>query len=380
MKKYSGICIAGLLIMTMLTGCGSNNVELGEYKGLPADKVIVQVTDEEVKEAVDDLLYDYITYDPITGRAAENGDNVNVDYVISKLDGEKYVPDQDDEGYDPYSGYAEDIVIGEEYVYPEVEKALIGMKTGEKKTVTAKLTDDFVDDDMVGKTAELEVTLNEILEEKIPEYNDDFIKTNTDYETIAEYEEGLREELKEEKEESYKYETVADLIQIVIDNSKFNGYSNELYETCEEEYNSTNEQMAQMYGLEIADYEEFMGVDEDSKKEEIIAMVHEHQVVEAIASNEGLKVTDDEVKEFVDGMYEDYEYESADDFIKDYGMDYLKYYLLYDKVSDFLYDNAKLNEITEDEYNEKFDEEYNVEDADDEDVDVEDDEIDVDID
>ncbi|MBR1597598.1 MAG: FKBP-type peptidyl-prolyl cis-trans isomerase [Lachnospiraceae bacterium] len=354
MKKYIKLAAAFAFMAAFATGCGKDYVKLGEYKGIEAERVVCEITDEELAEAVDGMIDDYVTYDEVTGRAAKEGDSVNVDYVIAKLDGEAYEPEDDDY----YSGYGEDVVIGEEYIYPEVEKALIGMNKGDKKTVTAKLTDDFVDDDMAGKTAEIEVTLNEISVENRPDYNDAFVKENLDYETTAEYEADLKEQLLKEKEEEYKYETVSQIMQTIIDNSKFNGYDKEMYADCEEEYNSGNEQMAAMYGMELSDYEELAGIDEDTRKEDILSMVHEHQVIEAIAQAEGITVADTEVNEFVEGIYEDYQYESADDFIEDYGMEYLKYYLLSDKVYDFLYDNAKLTDITEEEYNERLEAEY----------------------
>lgn len=385
MRKRVGIMIAGACLAMSVTGCGGNNVKLGEYKGIEGEKVVCEVSDEEVTEAVEEMMYDYVTYDTVTDRAAIEGDYVNVDYVITKLDGKPYAPDADDSEEeneeaddskeendeeaeeetaeeeeaddagedDPYSGYGEDIVIGEEYIYPEVEQALIGMKTGDKKTVSAKLTDDYVDEDMVGKTAEIEVTLNEISVENKPDYNDAFVKENLEYDTVAEYEAALKEQLLSDKEEEYKYETVSGIMQKIIDNSTFNGYDKKTYADCEEEYNSSNEQMAAMYGMELADYEELVGIDEDTKKEDILSMVHEHQVVEAIAKAENISVSDKDVNEFAEDNYKDYEYDSAEDFVKDYGMDYLKYYLLSEKVYDYIFDNSKLTEITEEEYNKK---------------------------
>ena len=404
MKKRVGIMIAGACLAMSITGCGGNNVKLGEYKGIEGEKVVCEVSDEEVTEAVEEMMYDYVTYDTVTDRAAIEGDYVNVDYVITKLDGKPYDPDEYDSeeeneeaddskeendeeaeeetaeeeeaddvgGDDPYSGYGEDIVIGEEYIYPEVEQALIGMKTGDKKTVSAKLTDDYVDEDMVGKTAEIEVTLNEISVENKPDYNDAFVKENLEYDTVAEYEAALKEQLLSDKEEEYKYETVSGIMQKIIDNSTFNGYDKKTYADCEEEYNSSNEQMAAMYGMELADYEELVGLDEETKKEDILSMVHERQVVEAIAKAENISVSDKDVNEFAEDNYKDYEYDSAEDFVKDYGMDYLKYYLLSEKVYDYIFDNSKLTEITEEEYNKKLEAEdgYDEETDDGEDIGV----------
>lgn len=390
-KKKAGLLMVGMVAAVSVTGCGSQ-VKLGEYKGIEASRVVCDISEQEISDAVEEMMYDYITYDPVTDRAAQDGDYVNIDYVITKVDGQpyEYAAEGDDEAEgeaadeateeaadeeesgseDPYSGYGEDIVIGEEYIYPEVEQALVGMNTGDKKTVSAKLTEDYVDEDLVGKTADIEVTLNEIMLENKPEYNDEFVKTNLGFDTIAEYEESLKKDLLSEKEEEYKTESVSEIVQKIIDNSKFGDYEKKTYEACEEEYNSGNEQMAAMYGMELADYEELMGITADAKKQDIVAMVHERQVVEAIAEKEGIKVSDDDIKKLAEDNYAEYEYDSADKFIEDYGKEYLTYYLLSEKVYDFLYDNAKLTDISEEEYNKKASEESEEETDDGQDVEV----------
>lgn len=48
--------------------------------------------------------------------------------------------------------------------------------------------------------------------------------------------------------------------------------------------------------------------------------------------------------------YASYECESADAFIEEYGEDSIKDYLLMDKICNFIYENAKLTEISEEEY------------------------------
>ena len=142
MKKRYAVGFMSILLVSLLTGCGSgkNYVTLGEYKGIEASRVVYDVSDDEIAAAVEEAMYDYVTYDEVTDRAAKDGDNVNVDYVLVTLDGKPYVAEPDDEDADaeddgqdaddsdeeyedeedydedPYSGYDEDIVIGEEYV------------------------------------------------------------------------------------------------------------------------------------------------------------------------------------------------------------------------------------------------------------------------
>ena len=99
MKKIIALGMASVLIMAGITGCGqskpylknisySKYVDLCDYKGVEASKVTFEITDEEVQSAIDEEMYDYVTYDPITDRAAKEDDYANVTYK-TKIDGKE---------------------------------------------------------------------------------------------------------------------------------------------------------------------------------------------------------------------------------------------------------------------------------------------------
>lgn len=347
--------MASVLIMAGITGCGQSNpylknisyskyVDLCDYKGVEASKVTFEITDEEVQSAIDEEMYDYVTYDPITDRAAKEDDYANVTYKTT-IDGKEN---------ENYSAQDEDVVIGEGYLFPEVEEELVGMKTGDNKKIDVEITEDYAYDDAdIGKKATVDVTLNEISKEIVPEYNDDFVKENTEYKDKAEYEAAKKKELEESREEEYKSAAVQEIMQYLLDNSKFNGYPDDLYTECEENYNNDNEYSASMYGMELSEFEEMLGLDEDTKKQDIINNVNSELIMGAIAQKEKISCSKKEVDQFVKDNYATYGYESAEDFLKDYSEEEVGYQLTYQKVADFLYDNAKLTEISEDEYNEQ---------------------------
>lgn len=355
MKKIIALGMASVLIMAGITGCGQSNpylknisyskyVDLCDYKGVEASKVTFEITDEEVQSAIDEEMYDYVTYDPITDRAAKEDDYANVTYKTT-IDGKEN---------ENYSAQDEDVVIGEDYLFPEVEEELVGMKTGDNKKIEVEITEDYAYDDAdIGKKATVDVTLNEISKEIVPEYNDDFVKENTEYKDKAEYEAAKKKELEESREEEYKSAAVQEIMQYLLDNSKFNGYPDDLYTECEENYNNDNEYSASMYGMELSEFEEMLGLDEDTKKQDIINNVNSELIMGAIAQKEKISCSKKEVDQFVKDNYATYGYESAEDFLKDYSEEEVGYQLTYQKVADFLYDNAKLTEISEDEYNEQ---------------------------
>lgn len=370
MKKIIALGMASVLIMAGITGCGQSNpylknisyskyVDLCDYKGVEASKVTFEITDEEVQSAIDEEMYDYVTYDPITDRAAKEDDYANVTYKTT-IDGKEN---------ENYSAQDEDVVIGEGYLFPEVEEELVGMKTGDNKKIDVKITEDYAYDDAdIGKKATVDVTLNEISKEIVPEYNDDFVKENTEYKDKAEYEAAKKKELEESREEEYKSAAVQEIMQYLLDNSKFNGYPDDLYTECEENYNNDNEYSASMYGMELPEFEEMLGLDEDTKKQDIINNVNSELIMGAIAQKEKISCSKKEVDQFVKDNYATYGYESAEDFLKDYSEEEVGYQLTYQKVADFLYDNAKLTEISEDEYNEQQTQLYDDTEASDEEI------------
>ena len=370
MKKIIALGMASVLIMAGITGCGQSNpylknisyskyVDLCDYKGVEASKVTFEITDEEVQSAIDEEMYDYVTYDPITDRAAKEDDYANVTYK-TMIDGKEN---------ENYSAQDEDVVIGEDYLFPEVEEELVGMKTGDNKKIDVEITEDYAYDDAdIGKKATVDVTLNEISKEIVPEYNDDFVKENTEYKDKAEYEAAKKKELEESREEEYKSAAVQEIMQYLLDNSKFNGYPDDLYTECEENYNNDNEYSASMYGMELSEFEEMLGLDEDTKKQDIINNVNSELIMGAIAQKEKISCSKKEVDQFVKDNYATYGYESAEDFLKDYSEEEVGYQLTYQKVADFLYDNAKLTEISEDEYNEQQAQLYDDKEASDEEI------------
>lgn len=352
MNKKIALGLTGVMLMAGLTGCGSKNaylmdityskyVTLCDYENVEANKVIYDVTEDEIKDAIDEDMYEYVTYDEVTDRAAQDGDYANITYTTT-IDGAEN---------ENYSGEEEDIVIGEGYIFPEVEEALVGMQTGDSKQVDATITEDYAyEEEDTGKKATVAITLNEISVENTPEYTDDFVKENTDYKSKEEYESAKKEELMQSKEEDYKYAAIQEIMQYLIDNSKFNGYPDALYQQCEEQYNNENEYSASMYGMELDEFEEMLGLDEETKKQDIENNVNAELIIGAIAQAENITCSSKEIQQYAKDNYKDYEYESADEFLKDYSEDEIGYQITYEKVTDFLYDHAKFTEISEEDY------------------------------
>ena len=316
----------------------SDYVTLGEYKNLSILYPVPVVSDDDVEMSIEEFLDENTEYNEISDRPAQDGDYINIDFT-GTIDGEEF------EG-----GTAQDyeFTLGQEEFIEEFEANVIGKNTGETFTFKMVFPDEY-DEDLSGKTAEFTATLNSINEVVVPEYKDEFVKKATDYDTTAEYEEALREELMVSAQEESASVAGDDVLEKAVENATFNGYPQSLYDAC---YNETVEQYqsyADMFGVE---YEEFMTdfMEEGDVESETLSWVNEILVSQAIAEQEGFEVTDEDYQEEAEALAVEYEYESVDDFISDYGELSVRVMIVRDKAIAFLYENAQIKEVSEDEY------------------------------
>ena len=353
--------VAGLVALTILGGCGkeepaaeiygedySQYVDLCEYKGVEATKIVFDVTDDEIDENLDYKVYDYITYEPVTGRTAQNGDYVNVSFTV-KMDGE-VLQDLSVEG--------EDYVLGDGYMFPELEEVLAGMNAGESKTVDVVLTDDYVEEALVGETVQVDLKLNEISIERTPELNEEFVKETLGYKSMEDCRNSIKQELMESKGNDYKYTTVEEIFGYVIQNSEFKGYPEGLYEACEQNYLDSMEFYSAMFGMSVEEYRDLMGLDDEGLKEEITNSANLEIVIGAIAVKEKIGCSEKDIDEYIEKLCLEYGYESKEAFLEDYSTEEIKTQVIYEKVVQFLYDHAKYIEVNENDYWDSGEDEY----------------------
>ena len=332
-------------------------VTLGEYKGLDVQLIKAEVTDDMVDDEIDMLLEDNAVYTPISDRGAAEGDTVNINYT-GKIDGQEFD-----------GGSAEDfeLELGSGYLLDDLESQIVGMKSGETKdlnvSVPADYIEDTVEEDAPDKDAVFTVTVNSVSEKSLPEDSDEFIAGVTDYKTTAEYEEGTKKELLASLESDNRSTAGMDALSQVMENSTFNGYPQELYDSCKQEYDAMNEMYAEMLGVDVAD----LDTDEEETKSTIESIVNEKMVCAAIAAAENISVSDEEYQKYLEDNYALYDYASAAEYEETESKESLMNEILTEKIYNFLIDNAKITEISEDEYygdDEDLDDEYLDEDID----------------
>ena len=314
----------------------SEYVTLGEYKDLTVEVTPVEVTDEQVMDKIASE-----TKQTLTEGTVESGDTVNIDYV-GKIDGEEF---------DGGSAEGYDLEIGSCTFIDGFEDGIIGMQVGDTKDLELKFPEDYHSTDLAGKDVVFTVTVNSI--SRVPELTDEVADSVVEGMTAEAYQESVRQDLEDQAKESQKTEAEQKLLQAVYENATIDGYPEENLQYTIKRAKYYYEWLASMYGMSLDDYLKNYGMTQDEFNEQIQPVAEEalgeEMTLLAIAKEENIEVSDEEYEA---GLARYAEAQGMDDPSKleeAYGENYIKNSLLQEKVLEFLYENATIEEVAETE-------------------------------
>lgn len=318
-------------------------VTLGEYKGIKATKPeSIEITDEEVGYEIEYELSEAAKTEEITDRAVQEGDTVNIDFSAT-MDGEEY----EDGNLDNY-----DLEIGSGDFIEGFESGLVGADIGEEVDLNLTFPDDYFDTEVAGKDVQFKVKINSISVVTVSELTEEYVKANTDYQTVEEYKESIRKSLEEDNEQNIQEQLQADVFEQVVANATVDGYPEELYDDFYAMVESSYQSTADMLGIELEEvYSDFYGITEEDLKEQTIEEIQQYLIWQMIAQNENIQLTQDEYDRGIKELLEYYEEDSVESFEELYGKEEIAEELLRQKVMEFLVSKAEVTEVSAEEYN-----------------------------
>ncbi len=186
-------------------------IELGEYKGLEIEVPQVSVTKKDEERELKALQeQNAIVIDKEEG-GVEAGNIVTVDYCELDADG-NVIEDTE----------REDFVFtqGSGYNVYKIDDDVLGMKTGEEKTVDKEYPEDFEDADLAGQKKKLKITVKAIKERQLPEIDDDLAQDISDeYETIDDLKKDIKSRLERTIEGRLREQKNNALIEQIVEKS-----------------------------------------------------------------------------------------------------------------------------------------------------------------
>ena len=139
------------------------DVALGDYSVIEVVKPVAEVAEQDIDKMIDTLRKQQCTWE-VVSRSAQNGDEVNIDFVGRKSG----------EVFEGGSAEGSNLTLGSNRMIPGFEDAIVGMSAGEEKVVPLTFPADYHSEALKGAAVEFSIKVNSVKEQKPAELNDAF--------------------------------------------------------------------------------------------------------------------------------------------------------------------------------------------------------------
>ena len=312
-------------------------IEIGEYKGLKAEKVIAKVDDAEIDAQINSMADRNARMVEVSDRAAEMGDTVTIDFE-GFCDGVAF-----DGG--KTEGHA--LELGSGQFIPGFEDQIVGKNIGDEFDVNVTFPTEYGAENLAGKDATFKCKLHEIKVRELPEIDDEFAKDVSEFDTLDALKADLKAKALERKQNAAEEEVENDLVQQIVDSIK-----GEIPEAMfENRLNQSVEEFAyrlQSQGLNLETYLKYTNatIDEfkNSFRPQAESQVKFRLALEKIVELEKIEATEEDINAQIEKMAKDYGMEveqiknavPTEEIAKD---------LAVGKAIDFIKENAVITEV-----------------------------------
>jgi trigger factor len=311
-------------------------IKIEGYTGLTIEGTKESVREEEIEERLKGLqnLHAQLKAVP-EARAVQSGDYVIFDYE-ARMDNKPLE-----------EGKAVDftVEVGSGRFIPALEEKMIGLKPDEEKEIEVPFPEDYGYKKWAGKTVSFLVKVKEIKEKVLPPLDDEFAKDLGDYASLEDLKAKLREEIEKEKAVMLDRQLKDQMIDQLIQANSFDIPDSMVVEQAKALVSDTKLRLASQ-GIAL----KHLNIPEEKLQEDYREVaqkqVRTYLILEKIASQEGIFVTDEEVDERLRSISE--RTHQTLDVVKRYYeknglIPDLKTGILTDKTLDFLLSKATIS-------------------------------------
>jgi trigger factor len=269
------------------------DLQEADYRGLRIERPTAAVSDAEVDEQLDTLRDRFAELDSV-GRPARRGD-----YVV--IDLRSYVHDQE---VPEVSG--QDILyeVGSESYVPELDTELDGARRGDILKLNAKLPEAF--GERGGEEVSISVIVKEVKAKRLPELDDDFAKTASEFDTLDELREDVRKRLGQLKEAQADAAIRDEALRALTEKVADVDLPERLVDRETESRVASARQRAEQQGVTLEDVLRASNVEELQFRADARAhatrAIRADLALEGVARAEEIQVTDEDLDKVVDAL------------------------------------------------------------------------------
>lgn len=353
-KLIAGICV--LSILTLTAACATptlspdhdlvadmykdidleSYITLGQYTDIIIETRDPAATEEEIEEFFDSFLDSNSTTTKVTDRTEVlNGDILKIDYE-GTVNGEALSNMADTDAT---------LQIGSNSFIPGFEEALIGAQLGDTVTFDITFPEDYWSASMRGVEATFKVKINEIYIKELPELTDELVASKTNYTTVSEYREYVREQITQSNQETIDDDFEYNVWIAVLDNATISTYPQDMIDDFKKTSEESIEAAATQYGMTLEEYVAACGYTMDEFYATVDENAHsrtkEYLVLYLLSKTENITITWAEyqelAKEYMESLYAD----TLEDLESRYDRGDLVRSMVFDKIMELLMSTAK---------------------------------------
>lgn len=335
-----------VLAAGLLTGCGQGKEEnalrdlktdsyvtLCDYRNMSISVEPVIVTDSERDVYVMDAYSRFSTLENsgITDRAAEDGDAVNIDYVGKK----------DDVAFGGGTASGAFLVLGSGSYIDGFEEGLVGVRPGETVDLDLAFPEDYDNSELAGQAVVFTVTVNYIVE-----LRDSVVAVMglENVNTVAELQQYVYDWIYASKESEYESSIMSAIMAELFEQCTYGELPNTILEENKAYVISVVNSIA-AYGLDADTYTNtFFGVDSETYINNCAEELTKQDItLQAIANQEGLNVSDKELKETLQQYAAEAGADTVEEYLGDNSAEEYRNAIMVNKVMDYLIEHTQVN-------------------------------------
>lgn len=310
------------------------DVEISDYKGLPAKKEVKEVTDEDIDKAIDALRERNGRMITVEDRAAENGDIAVIDFEGFK----------DGVAFEGGSEKNYELTLGAGQFVPGFEEQVVGRKVGEEFTINVTFPENYQMKELAGQPTEFKIKLHELRTKELPELDDEFVKDATDFDTVDELKSDYRKKLEDSAQKAADNAVENQLFTALIEKMTAD-VPQAMYESHIDEMVRSFESQLSQQGLTLDLYLRYMSMEmADFRKTFADRAEREVKVrlaLEKIAEIENIEISDEKADEEYAKIAESYGM-TADQVKKFVSLEALKADMKVSEAAEIVKSNAKI--------------------------------------
>jgi len=277
-------------------------VDIEDYTGITYTKPDVQVTDEEIDAEVEKDREKNARIAAVDGRPAEDGDIVIIDF-------EGFI---DDEPFPGGKGESFELALGSKSFIDTFEEQIVGKNIGDKFDVAVNFPEEYHAEELAGKPAVFKVALHEIKHKELPAADDDFAQEVSEFDTLAEYKDDIRQKIGKQKEAAADSEIENQLLKDLSERISVN-IPKPMIDAEVDRMLREFAGRVQSQGIDFGRYMQMTGMDVNGLRtmyqEPALANVQSRLAIEAVVRKADIEVSDDEYSQEIDRLAELYSIE-----------------------------------------------------------------------